>query len=157
MAWRQGRRVIKVECKTRLDTMQAAGWVKQVIDTDKPKRVFNFGSAPFEPAPRDAHGRPSGGPANRRAEMWMKSKDWLADPGGAQIPDSDALQADACGPGYGYDSNTRLLLEKKDDMRRRGAASPDQWDAVALTFAEPVADRLAHWSRRLVYPDLGVV
>jgi hypothetical protein len=163
--------------------MQAAGWVKQVIDTDKPRRVFidvggvgagvydrlaemgygeivrgiNFGSAPFEPAPRDAHGRPSGGAANRRAEMWMKSRDWLADPAGAQIPDSDALQADACGPGYGYDSSTRLLLEKKDDMRRRGAASPDQWDAVALTFAEPVADRFPHWSRRLAYPDLGVV
>ena len=48
-----------------------------------------------------------------------------------------------------------MLLEKKDDMRR-GAASPDQWDAVALTFAEPVADRFPHWSRRLVYPDLGV-
>jgi hypothetical protein len=25
-------------------------------------------------------------------------------------------------------------------MRRRGAASPNQWDAIALTFAEPVAD-----------------
>ncbi len=183
MAWRQGRRLIKVECRTKLDTMQAAGWVKQVIDKDRPQRVFvdvggvgagvhdrlaemgfgeivrgiNFGSAPFEPAPRDAHGRPSGGAANRRAEMWMKSKDWLADPGGAQIPDSDSLQADACGPGYSYDSSTRLLLEKKDDMRRRGAASPDQWDAVALTFAEPVADRIPGWSRRLVYPDLGIV
>jgi hypothetical protein len=60
-------------------------------------------------------------------------------------------------PRYGYDSNTRLLLEKKDDMRRRGAVSPDQWDAVALTFAEPVVDRFPRWSRRLVYPDLGRV
>ena len=41
-------------------------------------------------------------------------------------------------------------------MRRRGAASPDQWDAVALTFAEPVADRSARWSGRLAYADLGV-
>ena len=65
-------------------------------------------------------------------------------------------QADACSPGYTYDSNIRLMLEKKDDMRRRGAASPDQWDAVALTFAEPVVQH-AGWSRRLVYPDLGVV
>ena len=106
--------------------------------------------------PRDLHGRPSGGAANRRAEMWMKSKEWLEDPGGAQIPDCDALQTDACGPGYTYDSNTRLLLEKKDDMRRRGAASPDQWDAVALTFAEPVAvERIPGFSRKLVYPDLG--
>ncbi len=48
------------------------------------------------------------------------------------------------------------MLEKKDDMRRRGAASPDQWDAVALTFAELVAPH-AGWSRRLVYPDLGAM
>jgi hypothetical protein len=44
--------------------------------------------------------------------------------------------------------------------RRRttyAAASPDQWDAVALTFAEPVVDRFPRWSRRLVYPDLGLV
>jgi hypothetical protein len=181
MAWRQGRRLLKVECRKGLDTMQAAGWVKQVIDADKPARVFidiggvgagvydrlnemgygetvrpiNFGSAPFEPPPRDAHGRPSGGPVNRRAEMWMKSKDWLADPAGAQIPDSDALQADACGPAYKYDSNTRLLLEKKEDMRRRGAPSPDQWDAVALTFAEPVVRDPRFW-RKLEYPNLGL-
>jgi hypothetical protein len=54
-------------------------------------------------------------------------------------------------------TRSRLLPEKKDDMRRRGAASPDQWDAVGLTFAEPVADRFARWSRRLAYPDLGLV
>jgi hypothetical protein len=182
MAWRQGRRVTKVETKAKLDTMQAAGWVKKVIDTDHPKRVFidvggvgagvydrlvemgfggivrgiNFGSAPFEPPPTDEHGRPSGGAANRRAEMWMKSKEWLADPGGAQVPDSDSLQADACGPGYTYDSHTRLLLEKKDDMRRRGAPSPDEWDAVALTFAEPVGAG-AGFGRKLTYPEIGVV
>jgi hypothetical protein len=82
------------------------------------------------------------GPLNRRAEMWMKSKEWLEDPAGVNIPDEDSLQADACGPGYKYDSNTRLVLEKKEDMRRRGASSPDGWDAVALTFAEPVAPPL---------------
>jgi len=183
MAWRQGRRLLKVETRAKLDTMQAAGWVKQVIDKDKPARVFidiggvgtgvydrlvemgygetvrpvNFGSAPLEPPPRDEHGRASGGPLNRRAEIWLKSKEWLADLGGAQIPDSDALQADACGPGYSYDSNTRLVLEKKDDMRRRGIPSPDEWDAVALTFAEPVVEaRVARFWRKVEYPDLGI-
>jgi hypothetical protein len=160
MAWRKGRRVLQVESKIKLDTMQSAGWAKQVIDRDKPKRMFidvggvgagvydrlremgygdvvrpvNFGSSPFEPE------RPEGGgPLNRRAEIWMKSKEWLEDPAGAQIPDSDSLQADACGPSYKYDSNTRLQIEKKEDMRRRDVPSPDEWDAVALTFAEPVA------------------
>jgi hypothetical protein len=30
-----------------------------------------------------------------------------------------------------------LLLESKADLRKRGAPSPDEGDAVALTFAEP--------------------
>jgi hypothetical protein len=77
-------------------------------------RAVNFGSSPMEPAPLDPHGKPNGGPLNRRAETWMKSKEWLEDIGGVQIPDSDSLQADACGPGYKYDSHTRLQLEGKD-------------------------------------------
>jgi len=32
MAWRRGRKVLKVESCTGLDTMQSAGWLKQVID-----------------------------------------------------------------------------------------------------------------------------
>ena len=93
----------------------------------------------MEPPPLDPHGKPSGGPVNRRAEMWMKSREWLEDPAGVQIPDMDSLQADACGPVYKYDSHTRLQLEGKDQMRARGVPSPDEWDAVALTFAEPVS------------------
>jgi hypothetical protein len=166
MAWRRGRQVLKVERRSKLDTMESAGWLKQVIDRDKPDKVFldvggvgagvydrldemgygsvaeavNFGGKPFEPPPCEG-----GGPLNRRAEMWMKSREWLEDEAGVCIPDDDALQADACGPSYRYDSNTRLLIEKKEDMRRRGVASPDGWDAVALTFAEPV--RSKHYAR----------
>jgi hypothetical protein len=182
MAFRRGRRLIKVETKARLDTMAAAGWLKRAIDAEKPARVFidvggvgagvydrlrewgepyasivapiNFGSAPFEPPPLDERGEPTGGPANRRAEMWMRSKEWLEDPAGVQVPDSDALHADACGPSYRYDSHTRLVLERKEDMRRRGVPSPDEWDAVALTFAEPVGP--ANFRRRIAYPDMGI-
>jgi hypothetical protein len=182
MAWRRGRQVTKVVSKQKLDTVQGAGWAKHVIDTDKPKKMFidvggvgagvydqikhmgepyasiveavNFGSSPFEPPPLDDQGKPSGGPLNRRAEMWMKSKEWLEDPAGAQIPDSDSLQADACGPSYKYDSNTRLVLEKKEDMRRRDALSPDEWDAVALTFAKPVAP--SSFNKVINYPRQGI-
>jgi hypothetical protein len=183
MAWRRGRVVLKVETRLKLDTVQAAGWVKRVIDADRPAKVFidignagagvydqlkhmgprysniveavNFGSAPFEPPPRDELGRPMGGPLNRRAEIWLKSKEWLELDGGVQVPDSDSLQADACGPGYRWDMLTRLVLEAKEDMRRRGALSPDQWDAVALTFARPVAP--SNFNRRIVYPPSGLV
>jgi hypothetical protein len=69
---------------------------------------MNLGSAPIEPPPRDEHGEPSGGPLNGRAEMWMRSREWLEDPAGAAVPDLDSLQADACGPTCTYDSNTRV-------------------------------------------------
>ncbi len=165
MAKRRGRKVLSVERRPKLDTMQAVGWLKQVIDAEKPARVFidvgglgvgiydrlvemgygeivravNFGSAPLEPEPLDERGnKQGGGPVNRRAEMWMASSDWLDDIGGADIPDDDSLQADACGPAYKYDSHARLQLERKEDMRKRGVKSPDGWDSVALTFAEPV-------------------
>lgn len=162
---RRNGRVARVESRMNLSTMEQVGWLKQVIDAEKPARLFidvggagvaiydrlvemgyektvraiNFGSQPLEPQPKDENGRPKGGYVNRRAEMWGKSREWLTDIGGADIDDSDALQADACAPGYKYDSLSRVQLESKDDIRRRGLPSPDEWDAVALTFAEPVS------------------
>lgn len=166
LAWRRGRKVEKIESKDKLDTVAGANWIKQVIDNDNPARVFvdvggigagvvdilhswggaylekvvpiNFGSEPQEPMVVLPDGTKAAGPRNRRAEMWSRSRDWLEEVGGADIPDTDALQADACGPGYSYDMNQRLLLESKEHMRARGIRSPDEWDAIALTFAEPV-------------------
>lgn len=173
MARRRGRKLLKVEDRMNLDTMQQVGWIKQVIDNEHPIKVFidvggvgagvcdrlkemgycegpggkkivvavNFGSSPLEPQMWDESGKPKGGYANRRAEMWGKSKDWLEDVGGVDIPDSDTLQTDACCPGYKFDSLSRVLLESKEDIRndtKNKRRSPDQWDAVALTFAAPV-------------------
>jgi hypothetical protein len=42
---------------------------------------------------------------------------------------------------YGYGASDAILLERKDDMRQRGLASPDDGDALALTFAYPLAKR----------------
>jgi hypothetical protein len=76
--------------------------------------------------------------ANKRAEMWGFMKEWLRF---ACIPDDPDLIADLGNVEYGYDASDALLLERKDDMRRRGLASPDDGDALALTFARPVAKR----------------
>lgn len=176
LAWRKGRQVSKVESKGKIDTVQGANWIKQVIDADNPARVFvdvggvgagvvdilhswggvylekvtpiNFGSEPQEPVVILPDGTKSAGPRNRRAEMWSRSRDWLDEPGGADIPDLDSLQADACGPGYSYDVNQRLLLESKEHMRARGIRSPDDWDAIALTFAEPVHEEVVRTRER---------
>jgi hypothetical protein len=74
--------------------------------------------------------------ANKRAEMWGFMKDWLRS---GCLPDDADLVADLGNVEYGYDGSDALLLERKDDMRRRGLASPDDGDALALTFAYPVA------------------
>jgi hypothetical protein len=36
-----------------------------------------------------------------------------------------------------------VQLESKEDMRKRKVSSPDDWDAIALTFAEPVREIIA--------------
>ena len=55
------------------------------------------------------------------------------------LPDDRDLAADLSAVEYGYDAGDAILLERKDDMKRRGLASPDDGDALALTFAYPVA------------------
>ncbi len=73
--------------------------------------------------------------ANMRAYMWSKLRDWL--PRGA-IDTTAALEMDLTGPGYRHDKQDRLLLESKEDMKKRGIDSPDDGDALALTFAQMV-------------------
>jgi hypothetical protein len=51
--------------------------------------------------------------------------------------------------GYAADQ-VSILLEKKEHMRGRGLASPDEADALALTFAEVVASR---WVMPVVHPS----
>jgi len=49
------------------------------------------------------------------------------------------MAMDLAGPGYHINRSNLLVLESKADMQKRGQASPDDGDALALTFAQPVA------------------
>jgi hypothetical protein len=77
--------------------------------------------------------------ANKRAEMWCNMKAWL---GRGILPDEQQIQDDLTGVEYGYDADMCIMLEKKAHMKARGLASPDNGDALALTFAEPIEPRL---------------
>lgn len=74
--------------------------------------------------------------ANMRAFMWGKLRDWL--PKGA-IDTTARLETDLTGPGYQHDKRDRVVLESKEAMKKRGMDSPDDGDALALTFAMPMA------------------
>jgi hypothetical protein len=67
--------------------------------------------------------------------MWGMMREWLKQGG---IPNDRELIADLTGVQYGFNSDNAIQLERKDDMKKRGLASPDMGDALALTFAYPV-------------------
>ena len=159
MTLRQGRDLVAVKKFSGLDTMQVVGRVIELIDKYQPDltvidegglgagvvdrlleqrfkvRGVNFGSK----ADASTWG-------NRRSEMWGALRDWLktasigSEESNAQR-DNRELKDDLIGPQYKLDSNGRTLLESKADMKKRGMASPDAADAVAVTFAYPVAAR----------------
>ena len=74
--------------------------------------------------------------ANKRAEMWGAMRSWLKT--GGILADAD-LKAQLVGPTYTFNLKNEIVLEKKEDMMKRGLDSPDLADALALTFAMPVA------------------
>lgn len=77
---------------------------------------------------------------NKRAEIWGTMKDWLKS---ASISQDRQLKADLTGPMKKPNSAGTIFLEGKKEMRARGLASPDAADALAVTFAFPVAHREA--------------
>lgn len=75
---------------------------------------------------------------NLRARMWRDMRDWLKM--GASIPNDPELITDLTALQYGYKGG-ELLLESKQDAKKRGIKSPDRADSLALTFAYPVKPR----------------
>ena len=74
---------------------------------------------------------------NLRAESWWTMRDWIRK--GGCLPANQTLADDLTSVNYFYDAANRVQLERKEDMKKRGLPSPDLGDALALTFAYPVA------------------
>ena len=106
-----------------------------VVDRLKQMRIpcteVQFGSKPLGAVKLGEHVKVS----NRRTEMYAIMREWL--PGGA-IPDDDQLEQDLIGVEYSFNVRDEIQLEKKEHMKKRGLASPDDGDGLALTFAVPV-------------------
>jgi len=146
---RQGLAALEPKIFDDIDNMTLAGMVAQEIDSYKPDAVFidagrgegvidrlrqlgyfitevNFGGKALNPMYN-----------NKRTEMWDSVKVWLDD--GGCLPNHTDLKTDLCVPTYKFDSSNRMQLESKDEIKKRGGRSPDLGDALALTFAYPVA------------------
>lgn len=75
---------------------------------------------------------------NKVAEMWWRMREWLKT---GAIIDDPQLEDELTGREYDHNDKDQLVLERKKDMKKRGIASPDWADALALTFAYDVPKR----------------
>ena len=155
--FRRGRYCLRFDCFKGLDNVEVANRATFYIKEYKPAKIFvdaggvgggvvdilndrgfkkivqpvMFGSKAF--ASERYH--------NRRAEMWDEMRNWLASEQEVSIPDDEALCAELCAISKKYDSQGRLQLEDKDELKKRLGRSPDKADALALTFAAPVYEQ----------------
>lgn len=148
---RQGLLVHKPKVYKGLDTMEVADQILVAMMEWKPDAVFidggnmgagvidrlkqlgctNIFEVPFGSAAmnRERYG-------NIRAEMYFKAKEWM-EHGGA-IPDDAELKAELSKVEYKFDKRSRILLEPKDEVKKKTGKSPDLADGFVLTFAKPV-------------------
>ena len=153
---RQGRQAFKPVVYRGIDNMELATRVANLIEEHDPDAVFcdaGAGSGVIDRLRQlsyDVIEIPFGGKAmkpdqyiNRRSEMWWLMKQWVEE--GGAIPNDIALKQELATPIYWYDNVGRRVLESKDQIKKRlqGAGSPDLADALALTFALPVAKKVA--------------
>lgn len=87
--------------------------------------------------------------ADKATEMWMRGRDAIRD--GLAIEDDADLAAQMTGREYHHDKKDRLKLEPKDDMKKRGLQSPDEVDALFMTYAYNVAPRSMYQSQKINY------
>ena len=152
---RQGKQAFKPVVYRGIDNMELASRVANLSEQHNPDAVFcdaGAGSGVIDRLRQlsyDVIEVPFGGKAlkqqqyiNRRSEMWWLMKEWIEE--GGAIPNDIALKQELATPIYWYDNVGRRVLESKDQIKKRlqGAGSPDLADALALTFALPVAKKV---------------
>ncbi len=161
---RQGLQCFKPQVLRINDTMELASQVALTIDKHSPRAVFvdmaTFGAGVVDRLRQLGYrdvviGVDGGGQAgskyyNKRAECWHRMAEWMPQ---ASLPSDEELITELSSPTYSFDEHGRIKLEKKVDIKKRLGVSPDKGDALAYTFAAPVArvdlrSELLHASRR---------
>ena len=162
IAVRQGRDIVKIMRHRGDDTMTVVGHVIDAIEEFKPTLVVidegGLGAGIVDRLKEQRYkvkgvnfGNKAKNPimyGNMRAQMWGDMREWLKT---ASIPNDRFLKTDLISPKTKPDSRGTIFLESKKDMKLRGLASPDAADAIAVTFAFPVAHREYTEPTRKVY------
>lgn len=162
---RQGLQSFAPRVLAKLDNVQLAGLVAQEIKDFRPDAVFvdagqgagvidvlrslgyEVTEVPFGGAPLQA-----GRYRNKRAELWGEMAEWIRH-GGALPEQETTLANELASAVYDFDEAGKMRLETKDKIKARLGKSPDLADALALTFAAPVASREQRsiWEQKTTY------
>lgn len=90
---------------------------------------------------------------NLRAYMWGEMREWLRTVGQLELPRDTTLEAELQWPQWRWKQD-REWLTPKDELEQgedeSDSVSPDEADALALTFAAPVSPRVRDRARPLV-------
>ena len=155
---RRGDRVEDIRVLRQMDTMQLAGWVVAAIRECNPAQVYvdeiGVGAGVVDRLRELGHpvrgvnvahkAHQDGLYANLRAEgYWTLRQRFMS--GSISIPADSQLVGELAALRYSYDSQGRLRMESKDEMRKRGLPSPDKADALMLAFLAP-SSRMQLWT-----------
>jgi hypothetical protein len=143
---RKGLKVTEVSGIRKRDTMEVAGWVAQQANKEKPDNIFidviGLGAGVNDrlkelgyPVIPVNEGASNDEYCRVRDELWGNVRDSLLE--GLDLPDDEELLGQLSAPKYKFDSAGRIVIERKEDMKKRGVDSPDRADALCLTFYQP--------------------
>ena len=149
---RRGNRVEEIRTFNGMDTMALAGMVTAAIREHQPDQTcvdeVGIGSGVVDRLHEQGlgvHGvNVARGPrdkqvfGNLRSEGYWRVRELFAT-GEIAIPPDQQLMGELAALTYRYDSQGRLLMDSKDDLRKRGVASPDRADALMLPFVIPLS------------------
>ncbi|WP_447593542.1 hypothetical protein [Aquipseudomonas campi] len=167
---RQGRKAWGLKKVDKFDTMEVVGIIVRMLEDDRTIRMVfvdigGLGAGIYDRLVELGYGDRVtavnfGSKAtderkyfNKRSEMWGEMAEWVADMITPSVPDDDKLHADLTAPGYSHSSNGQIKLDSKEKIKKELGKSPDAGDALALTFALPIAASdidMPEWKRRLI-------
>lgn len=147
---RQGRQAFQPIVMRNVDSIQGAGHVAKKWNEWQAQTAFvdNTGGwgagwvdqlrqIGFDPIGVEFAGRPLDPRyLNKRAEIWFLMAEWVKE--GGCLPNVPELVGELTTPTYTFKGD-KFVIEPKDDVKDRLGRSPDLADALALTFAFPVA------------------
>lgn len=159
---RNGGRVVRLEVVGKRDTMEVVGWVRTLIEKDKPTTlsvdVVGLGAGVYDRLREledeneinceilgiNVGEKPTGQKQevekfyNLKSQMFWKLGPWFKPENGksgVSIPNDSQLIEELKALRYSYFGDRKIRIESKEKMKLRIGRSPDRVDALMLAFS----------------------